>query len=357
VAFSITICGGTDVGAVVSPLIAQLLRGEDLGADQIDAGLGSILAGGASEAEIAGLLVALRAKGESAAELAAMVRTMLRFATLVETAHDAIDTCGTGGDRAGTLNVSTIAALVAAGAGVRVVKHGNRAASSQCGSADVLQELGIPIDLGPDGVAHCVDAAGIGFCQAPRYHPAMRFVGPVRAALGVPTAFNFLGPLANPARVTRQCVGVSDPAMAERVLAVLIENGAYHVMVFCGADGLDELTTTSTSTIYEYHDGEHRRHDLDPTQFGIERVSIDDLRGGDAVRNADIVRSVLAGTRGPARDIVVLNAAAALIVGGHAAGFADGIATANDVIDTGRAANVLDTWLRVAQAAAARENT
>jgi len=210
----------------LTPVLAKLVRREDLDAAEIDVAMDHILGGDASDLEIAGFIIALRTKGESDDELIGLVRALLRHSVAIAVAPGAIDTCGTGGDRSGTLNVSTLAALVAAGAGARVVKHGNRAQSSQCGSADVLEALGIPIELGPAGVARCVEEAGIGFAFAPRYHPALRFIGPVRRALAVPTTFNFLGPLANPARVTRQCVGVSDGAMAERVLRVLVANGA-----------------------------------------------------------------------------------------------------------------------------------
>jgi anthranilate phosphoribosyltransferase len=339
------------VNEAFTPILAKLVRRVDLDAAEIDAAASEILEGRASEVEIAGFIVALRTKGETVPELAALVHTMLRYSTPVDAPADSIDTCGTGGDRAGTVNVSTMAAIVAAGAGARVVKHGNRAASSRCGSADVLEALGVPIELGPDGVRRCVEEAGVGFCFAPRYHPALRFLGPVRRELGVPTTFNFLGPLANPARVTRQCVGVSDPTMAERVVAVLAENGAEHAMVFVGDDGLDELTTTTTSHVHEYRGGEFRTYSLDASDFGIARADAFALHGGDAAYNADVVRRVVDGDAGPLRDLAVLNAAAALIVAGIADDFAAAIAVAQDAIDSGAARKVLDTWLRVAQAA------
>lgn len=339
----------------ITPALAKLVRRVDLDAAEIDAAASQILDGDASEIAIAGFIVALRTKGETSSELAALVRTMLRYSTPVEVAPGAIDTCGTGGDRSGTVNVSTMAALVAAGAGARVVKHGNRAASSQSGSADVLEALGIPIELGPAGVARCVEDAGIGFCFAQRYHPALRFLGPVRRTLGVPTTFNFLGPLANPARVTRQCVGVSDHAMATRVLDVLAENGAEHAMVFHGADGLDELTTTTVSHVHELRDGVRTSYELDPTAIGIARVDHDALRGGDAAANAATLEAVLAGAPGAARDIVVLNAAAAIVVAGIAPAIAEGVEVAVASIDSGAAAGVLASWRTAANAAAAQE--
>jgi anthranilate phosphoribosyltransferase len=337
----------------ITPALAKLVRREDLDATEIDAAASQILDGEASEIAIAGFIVALRTKGESPRELAALVRTMLRYSTPVHVAPGAIDTCGTGGDRSSTVNVSTMAALVAAGAGARVVKHGNRAASSQSGSADVLEALGIPIELGPEAGARCVDEVGIGFCFAQRYHPALRFLGPVRRALGVPTTFNFLGPLANPARVTRQCVGVSDHTMASRVLDVLSENGAEHALVFHGADGLDELTTTTMSHVHELRGGVRNTYELDPTVLGMRRVELDALRGGDAAANAATLERVLAGEAGAVRDIVVLNAAAAIVVAGIAPGIAEGVEVARSSIDSGAAADVLARWRTMAQAAAA----
>ena len=305
---------------VLTPILARLVRGEEVPATEVAVGLGEILEGRVTDVQAAGFIVALRAKGETAAELAALVRTMHGYSARVEVAPGAIDTCGTGGDRAGTVNVSTMAALIAAGAGARVVKHGNRAASSHCGSADVLESLGVAIELGPEGVAECVEAAGVGFCFAPRFHPAMRFLGPARRELGVPTTFNFLGPLANPAGVRRQAIGVSDAAMATTMLGALQELGAEHVLVFRGDDGLDELTTTTTSTVHELVDGGTRVYTLDPMDFGIARADGVALAGGDAETNATCIRSVLAGDKGAARDIAVLNAAAALVVAGIAAG-------------------------------------
>jgi anthranilate phosphoribosyltransferase len=338
------------VNELITPVLAKFVRRIDVDDDEIESAFGEILAGRASDIEAAGFAVALRTKGETVSELAAMVRTMLRFATTITVAAGAIDTCGTGGDRAGTCNISTIAALIATGAGARVVKHGNRAASSKCGSADVLEVLGIPIELGPAGVEACVAEAGIGFCLAQRYHPALRFMGPARRELGVPTTFNFLGPLANPARVKRQAIGVADPAMAERVVAVLQANGAEHAWVFYGDDGLDEITTTTTSTVYELRGGDVRRFTLDPGDSGVARAVPRDLAGGDATVNADAVRAVLDGKPGAVRDISLVNAAAALVVADIAAGFDDGLERAREAVDGGSAARVLDDWLGVATA-------
>ncbi len=232
-------------------------------------------------------------------------------------------------------------------------KHGNRAASSRAGSADVLEALGVVIDLGPDGVAECVEQAGMGFCFAARFHAAMRHAVPVRRELGVPTVFNFLGPLANPARVRRQVVGVSDPRMAEKVLGVLQANGADHALVVYGHDGLDELTTADTSTVLELRDGTVRAYVVDPVELGLAPCTRADLLGGDAATNAGLARSVLDGARGPHRDIVVLNAAAALVVAGVSDDLADGIAAAAASIDGGHAAAVLEAMVRVSGAASA----
>jgi anthranilate phosphoribosyltransferase len=343
------------VNEVLTPILARVTRGTELLPEEIEAAFGEILEGRVEDVQAAGLIVALRTKGESVEELAALVRTMHRFGESVDVAAGAIDTCGTGGDRSGTINVSTMAALVAAGAGARVVKHGNRAQSSRCGSADVLEALGVAIDLGPDGVARCVAEAGIGFCLAPRFHPAMRFLGPVRKELGVPTTFNFLGPLANPARVKRQVIGVSDETMATRMLGVLRLLGTEQAMVFHGDDGLDELTTSTTSTVHELVHGEVHTFTFDPLDVGIPRAAADTLVGGDAEANADAIRAVLAGEKGAHRDIAVLNAAAALVVAGLASDLGSGVEFAGAAIDDGRAAEALEKLVAVSTLARASE--
>jgi len=339
----------------LTPILAQLTRGVDLTPDAVDAAVGEIFEGRVSDMQAAAFIVALRTKGETESELAALVRAMHRFATHVDVPEGAIDTCGTGGDRSGTVNVSTMAALIAAGAGARVVKHGNRAASSQAGSADVLEELGVAIELGPQGVARCVEEAGVGFCFARRYHPAMRFLGPARAEIGVPTTFNFLGPLANPARVRRQAVGVCDATMAERMLGALRELGTERAMIFFGDDGLDELTTTTTSVVYELTDDRLHSYPLDPQELGIAHAEPSQLVGGDAATNAKLLRAVLRGDEGPHRDLAVLNAGAALIVAGIAGDFPAGIEAARASIDSGAAERALETMARVSTAEAVTE--
>jgi anthranilate phosphoribosyltransferase len=334
-------------------VLGRLLARNDLTSEQAGAALGEVLSGSASPAQIAAFVTALRMKGETVDEMAGLVKAMLDHAETLDVAGDLVDTCGTGGDRSGSVNVSTMAAFVVAGAGAKVCKHGGRAATSAAGSADVLEALGVVIDLGPAGVASCIEEAGMGFCFAPRYHAAMRFAGPVRRELPFATVFNFLGPLANPARARRQVVGVSDPAMAEKMMGVLVANGASRAMVVHGADGLDELSTTGPSTVLETRSpGDLVRYEVDATDFGLDRVRLEDLRGGDAADNADVVRSVLGGEKGPCRDIVLLNAAAGLVVAGISADLREGVSTAAAVVDDGRARRVLDSLIEVSRRAA-----
>jgi anthranilate phosphoribosyltransferase len=321
--------------------LAHLLRGESLDEAHAGEAMRSIMSGEATPAQIAGFLVALRAKGETVDEIVGLARTMREFGRKVVVDGPVVDTCGTGGDRAGTINISTMAALVVAGAGVRVVKHGNRAASSRCGSADVLEALGVAIDLEPEGVVGCIEEAGIGFCFAPLYHPAMSHAVPVRRELGVPTVFNFLGPLTNPAGVRRQTIGVSDAAMAPKIAEALERLGAEHALVFRGQDGLDELTTTGPSDLWEVTRSV-RQSVFDPGGAGIARAIASDLAGADPEENAKVCERVLAGEPGPPRDAVLLNAAAGLVVGGAASTIEGGLEGARDSIDSGAAAKTLE---------------
>jgi anthranilate phosphoribosyltransferase len=341
-----------DVGGWAG-VLGGLTAREDITGEQAGAALAEILEGAASPAQIAAFMVALRMKGETVEEMMGMVGTLLAYAepVVLPPSCDAVDTCGTGGDRSHTINVSTVAALVLAGAGVPVCKHGNRAASSACGSADVLEALGVAVDLGAEGVVRCVEEAGIGFCFAPRFHAALRHAGPTRRELGIPTVFNFLGPLVNPARVRRQVVGVSDPAMAEKMIGVLQANGSVHALVVYGHDGLDELTLATTSTVFELRDGAVRTYEVDPDEMGLGRRELEDMRGGDAATNADLARRVLDGEQGPHRDVVLLNAAAAAVAAGVTDSIAEGIAVAAGAIDDGRAAHVLERFVAVSQAA------
>jgi len=342
-------------------LLGALFRREDLSSEHVGAALGEILAGRASNAQIAAFAAALRVKGETVEELRGLVAAMRAYGSDVSPGEGAIDTCGTGGDRSGTINVSTIAALVAAGAGATVLKHGGRAASSRAGSADVLEALGVAIDLGAPGVERCVATAGIGFCLATRFHPAMRHATPVRRELGIATVFNFLGPLVNPGHVSRQVVGVGDPAMAERMVGVLEATGTVHAMVCFGHDGLDELSTVTTSTIIELVDdgsGPRRRSVVvNPRALHIAPADPAALRGGDAAHNAARAHAVLGGEPGAQRDLVALNAAAALVVAGIAQDLASGLDAAYASIDSGAAANALARLVETSRAAADTERS
>jgi anthranilate phosphoribosyltransferase len=334
-------------------LLTTLLQGGALTSGDTAWAMREVMTGEATPAQMAGFLVALRAKGETPEEVAGLVDVMLEQAPHVATSARVVDTCGTGGDRASTVNLSTMAALVVAGAGVPVAKHGNRAASSACGSADLLEELGVVIDLPPAAVAACLERAGLAFCFAPVFHPGMRFAGPARRELGVPTVFNALGPLTNPARPAAQAVGVSDLRLAPVMAGVLAARGA-DALVFRGDDGLDELTTTGTSTVWVVHAGAVRVEHLEPLDLGLARAVLEDLRGADAVFNADVCRRVVAGERGPVRDAVLLGAAAALAA--HAGGngpllerLRDGLDRAAAALDGGAAAAALDRWVTVSQ--------
>lgn len=343
------------------PVVLRTLLGrDDLPPQLAREAMAEILAGAATPAQIAGFVVGLRMKGETVEEMAEFVEAMLAASERVVLAPGtvAVDTCGTGGNdnrREAAFNVSTIAGLVIAGTGAKVCKHGNRKASSTCGSGDLLEALGVAIDLGPAGVARCVEEAGFGFCLAPRFHAAMRHAGPTRRELGVPTVFNYLGPLSNPAGVTCQVLGVSDPGMAPKMIGVLQARSATRALVVHADDGLDELTTTTTSTVLELRDGAIRTYTLDPTTLGLPLASPDDIRGGDAARNAGLAGAVLAGERGPHRDIVLLNAAAGLIAAGHVDDLAQGLDAAASSVDGGAASSVLERLVTVSNDAKAAE--
>ncbi len=318
-------------------VLGTLVAGQDLTGAQAASAMGEILAGTATPAQIAAFIVALRMKGESIDEMTGMVGAMLDAAASVDLGDDAahaIDIVGTGGAptrRVHALNVSTMSSLVAAGAGAKVCKHGNRKASSTSGSFDLLEALGVPIELDGSAVATCVREAGIGFCFARAFHPAMRHAGPVRAELGVPTVFNFLGPLSNPAGVLRQVIGVSDPQMAPTVIGVLRARGAPRAMVVHGHDGMDEITTTGKTTVHELAEGQVRTYELDPAELGLEVVGAEMVKGGDAGENAAIARRVLAGEQSPHRDIVTANAAAGLWVAGLVDDLGDGCGAGSSV--------------------------
>jgi anthranilate phosphoribosyltransferase len=334
-------------------LLHALLRGESLSSTATRWAMNEAMSGEATPVQLAGFVTALRAKGENADEVLGLAEAMLEHAPPLAVAGPVVDTCGSGGDRAHTVNISTMAAVVVAAAGARVVKHGNRAASSACGSADLLEALGVVVDLGPDGVAACVEQVGIGFCFAPVFHAGMRHAATTRRELGVPTVFNFLGPLTNPARPTAQAVGVSDLRMAPIVAGVLAARGT-SALVFRGDDGLDELSTATTSQVWCVDSGDVTQRVVAPADLGIAAPEPDALRGADAGFNADVARRVLSGEPGPVRDAVVLNAAAALVAHDKQTGDLDSalpraIARGGAAIDGGDAAALLDRWVDVSR--------
>lgn len=344
-----------DIGGWPS-LLTQLLDGHDLSAADAREAMSTILAGEATPAQLIGFVVALRAKGETGEELSGLLDAVLAAATLVpldDAVRDvAIDVVGTGGDRSHSINVSTMAAFVAAGAGATVCKHGARGASSKSGAADTLEALGVVIDLGPDGVLRCIEQAGIGFCLATTFHPSFRFAGPSRREIGIPTVFNLLGPMANPGRVRRQLIGVANPAVAARMLASLRIHGSVKSWVVHG-NGLDELTTTGSSTVLSLDNGEVTTFQVDPLRLGLAPAIAEELTGGSAEDNARAARQVFEGATGPHRDIVLLNAAAALVVADIADSIENGLGLAAASIDSGKAAAALDTLISVSQQAAA----
>jgi anthranilate phosphoribosyltransferase len=328
----------------------RLARGESLKESEASRAMELIMRDEATPSQIAGFIVALRLKGETVDEIAGLARTMRSMATPIDVddAGSLLDTCGTGGDGSGSFNISTLSAIVAAACGARVAKHGNRAASSTCGSADVLEALGVRIDLAPAGVAACIREASIGFLFAPVFHPSFRFAAVPRRELGIRTVFNVLGPLCNPAGAGRQALGVPEQKLAEKMADVLARLGVERALVL-HAEGLDELSTTGPSLVIEMLGGERRSYQLDPLELGLRRASRDELRGGGPAENATIAREVLEGAGGPRRDIVLLNASAALRAAGLARDWREGIALAAEAIDRGGAAGVLDRWASLSQ--------
>jgi anthranilate phosphoribosyltransferase len=328
--------------------IAKLVRCENLTEDEAAAAFEVIMRGDATPSQIAGFVVALRMKGETVEELTGFARTARAVATPIHVDGALLDTCGTGGDGLATFNISTLAAIVAAACGARVAKHGNRAASSMCGSADVLEQLGVKIDLAPGGVARCIDEAGIGFLFAPVFHPSFRFAGVPRRELGLRTVFNVLGPLCNPAGAKYQALGVADGAMAAKMADVLQRLGVERAIVFHASDGMDELSVASPSYVIEI-DGARKEYELDPAELGLSRAPVEAMRGGGPEENGRLAREVLGGAKGPRRDVVLLNAAAALRAAGLAEDWKQGLGLASEAIDKGRAGEVLDRWARISQ--------
>ena len=342
----------------IKQALSKVVEGQHLSEHEAEGVMEQIMSGQATTAQIGGLLIALRLKGETPAEVTGFARSMRRNAIPVRSRHSLlVDTCGTGGDRSGTFNISTTAAFVVAGAGLPVSKHGNRSVSSKCGSADVLQALGVCLDLTPQQVAACIDEVGIGFLYAPKLHPAMKHaIGP-RREMGVRTVFNILGPLTNPAGAQAQILGVYDGALTEMMAQVLGALGSRAAFVVHGADGLDELSTTGPNRVSRLADGAVRTFTLTPEKVGLPRARIADLLGGDAEENAAITRRILDGEPGPRRDVVLLNAAACLVAGGQASTLIDGLQQAAHSIDSGAAKAKLEQMVaftnRVAGDAAA----
>ncbi|MCU1345618.1 MAG: anthranilate phosphoribosyltransferase [Acidimicrobiia bacterium] len=336
-------------------ILGPLLQRHDLTTAQARSAMAEVLGGRASAAQVAAFIVALRVKGETVDELKGLLGAMLDAADQVTApagmADRLVDTCGTGGDRSHSINVSTLAALVVAGAGVPVGKHGGRSASSACGSADLLEEFGVAIELSPAGVEYCLVEAGMAFLFAPKFHSAMRFAGPIRKELGVPTVFNILGPMANPLRPRRQVLGVGDWTMAHRMAEVLQSQGTLHAMVVQGHGELDELALAGPSRVLEVRGDRIQEHEIDPVLLGLAPAPLEAVVGGNAATNAAISHRIFDGERGAGRDIVVLNAAAGLLVGDAGGSMADGVELAQAVIDDGRAVGALERLVKASNAA------
>ncbi len=336
---------------MIRETIAKLIDRHDLTRAESEGVMGEIMDGAATPAQMAAFLTALRIKGETVDEITGCAQVMRDKAIAVQPRRkDIVDTAGTGGDGAGTFNISTTAAFVIAGAGLGVAKHGNRAVSGQSGSADVFEALGVNLDLTPDQVARCVDEVGIGFLFAPKLHPAMKNVAPVRKELGIRTIFNILGPLTNPARASAQIVGVYDPRLTTAMANVLQALGSRAAFVFHSKDGIDELTTTDVNRVARFDNGKVYEDELDARVLGLPRASRDQLRGGTPSENAQIARGILSGKdTSPKRDVVALNAAAALVVGNQARDLREGLERANDAIDSGKALRALEGLVALSQ--------
>jgi anthranilate phosphoribosyltransferase len=327
---------------MIKEAIDSLVKGQSLDMEQAAGVMNQIMEGEATPAQFGSFVTALRLKGETVEEIAGMARVMREKALPVKVSGALVDTCGTGGDGSKTFNISTTAAFVVAGAGLKVAKHGNRGMSSGCGSADVLDALGVKIDLGAAEVERCLEDIGIGFMFAPTFHPAMKYAAPSRKEIGIRTVFNILGPMTNPAGAQCQLLGVFDEALCMIMAEVLGILGCRHALVVHGEDGLDEITLGGKTTVCELKDEQVSRYYIDPEDFGFARTSVDQLRGGPPQENADILRLVLKGEKGPYRDIVLLNAAAALVTGDVESDLEKGVKLAAEAIDSGRAQEKLD---------------
>ena len=334
---------------MIQEAISSVVSGRDLSQEEASQVMEEIMTGEATPAQFGAFVTALRLKGETTEEIAGMARVMREKALHVQSDSDLVDTCGTGGDGSHTINVSTIAAFVTAGAGLKVAKHGNRAMTSACGSADVLEAAGVKIDLGPQGVERCIREVGIGFMFAPTFHPAMRFAGPPRREIGIRTVFNILGPLTNPAGARSQVLGVADGALGEKMAIALRRLGCQHALVVHGEDGLDEVSIAAPSQIWELKDGDIYNFAVAPEDLGLPRASREAIRGGSAEENAASMERALSGERGPHRDVALLNAAAALVAGDAARDLGQGVALASQAIDSGRAMAKLRALVELSQ--------
>jgi anthranilate phosphoribosyltransferase len=334
---------------MIREAIEKVVAGFDLTRDEAATVMEEIMTGQATPAQFGALMTALRLKGETVQEIAGFASVMRRMATAVSPRRPVVDTCGTGGDGHGTFNISTTAAFVAAGAGAIVAKHGNRSMTSKCGSADVLEALGVNISLTPAQVEACLDEAGIGFMFAQVFHPAMKYAAGPRREIGIRTVFNILGPLTNPAGAHAQVLGVAAPVLVERMAEALALLGSHHALVVHGEDGIDEISICAPTRVSEVRDGEIRSYTITPEDFGFSRASLDDVRGGDAATNASITRSILSGADGPRRKVVLLNAAAALVASDLADDLAEGVERAAEAIDSGAAAERLERMAAVSR--------
>jgi anthranilate phosphoribosyltransferase len=322
---------------MIKEAIAQLVGGHSLTMDEASAVMNEIMEGSATPAQFGALVTALRLKGETVEEIAGFARTMRSKALRVSISEPVVDTCGTGGDGKGTFNISTTAAFVVAACGLKVAKHGNRAMSSQCGSADVLEVLGVKIDLNPEQVQKCLEKVGIGFMLAPVFHPSMKYAAAPRKEVGIRTVFNILGPLTNPAGARAQVLGVPEKSLTEKMATVLKMLDCQHALVVHGEDGLDEITITGKTFVSELKKGSIKNYEVTPEEFGLPRAKPDSVKGGTAKDNAELLRSILSGKKGPCRDIVLMNAAAALLAGDKVTTLGQGITLAEQAIDNGKA--------------------
>lgn len=334
---------------MIREAIERLASGQDLAREEAAQVMSEIMEGEATAAQLGAFLTALRVKRETAEEMAGMAAVMRERALRVDVEGPLVDTCGTGGDAKGTFNISSAAAFVVAGAGLRVAKHGNRAASGACGSADVLEALGVKIDLSPEAVRRCIEEAGIGFMFAPRYHPAMKFAAGVRREIGIRTVFNVLGPLTNPARPEGQLLGVAHPSLGEKMAHVLGLLGTRRALVVCGEDGLDELGLSGENRVWDLYEGAVRTYTISAREVGLDSAPIEALKGGSSDDNARIMQRVLCGDSGPIRDVVVLNSAAAIVVGGKAQTLEQAAELARHAVDSGAAALALDRLVELSR--------